>query len=177
MRSVQDGIEGIEGPEFRPFEAEPEEPKKRGRKKSEPKASSKKRSEPAPEPEIIDWDTFTTAITVASELLDEGLWHLGMDTDPNIGGASVWALDVHEAEVLVERIFKPRAERSEIVRLVIVTVNTAYGYYEAGLILGSRFAKTVYWAFTEGINVRMMSKERWVAIQAEIEAEANDDAR
>ncbi|MHB1701498.1 MAG: hypothetical protein ACYCSN_15470 [Acidobacteriaceae bacterium] len=135
-------------------------PKRRGRP---PKAQA---APPVPkEPPITEeeWGVFATAIVSFSELLDAGLWYMGMDTDPLITdqagmpGMPVMTFSLEEAETLVDSYKLLAKDRPPMHRAVRV-VNVAFQHYQAGFILASKFGAVMWHFITNGVNMRFGSK-------------------
>ena len=146
----------------------PEEPIKT-RKKPGPKPGSKRGQKKAEEPPVPptpkppeltdeDWLTFQVALITIFSLLDDGLWFLGMDTDVDLGGLPVMALDKDEAEKLAHSFQWIVRKRPAFARQVLV-VNEAYHHYESGMILGSRLVAVAGHFFKEGLNIRTNKAE------------------
>lgn len=135
-------------------------PKRRGRppgsknaKKKEETAAPPPKVEKPPEVTEKDWLVFKEALTTLSELVDEGLWCVGMDTDPELGGMPCFAFEEDEAERVAESFKWIVRKRPEFAKAVLI-INETYHHYETGMILGSRFLAIGTHFFQHGINVR-----------------------
>ncbi len=136
-------------------------PKRRGRP---PKNAATPTPTPK-EPPITEeeWGTFATAIVAFSELLDAGLWYLGMDTDPlitdarGIPGMPVMTFSLEEAETLVDSYKLLAKDRPPMHRAVRI-VNLSFQHYQAGFILATKFGAVMWHFITQGLQFRFASK-------------------
>ena len=154
-------------------------PRRRGRPPgSKNKPSSKKEETPAPAPKVEkppelsekDWTVFNAALIALSELIDEGLWYVGMDTDPEIGGMPCFSFEDDEAARVAESFKWIVKKRPEFGKAVLV-INETYHHYETGMILGSRFLAIGMHFFQNGINVRF-SKRPYIEEMQRMQEEA-----
>lgn len=111
-------------------------------------------------------DTFNMALIEFSKLTDSAIWHLGLDTDPDVPdmngnpGVPIWEMDEKEAAKVTGLFLAIGKNRPEVYK-AMRSVNIAYDYMLGGMILGSRFYETVIRVFEVGINFRM-SKPAWI---------------
>ena len=154
-------------------------PRRRGRPPgSKNKPSSKKEETPAPAPKVEkppelsekDWTVFNAALIALSELIDEGLWYVGMDTDPELGGMPYFSFEDDEAARVAESFKWIVKKRPEFGKAVLV-INETYHHYETGMILGSRFLAIGMHFFQNGINVRF-SKRPYIEEMQRMQEEA-----
>lgn len=110
-------------------------------------------------------DTLVVALMEFSEMFDQGLWHLGWDTDPTMPaadgtgtGVPLFAMERDEAEK-VARAFLKRGEQHAQIFVAARAVIAAYNDVEAGIILGSRFFAVVMMFFQEGVNFRLSRRD------------------
>lgn len=156
--------------------AEPAQEQKRG--KGRPKGSPNKKgtkAPPAPKKETgqksvakdekkqflplsdIEKENLKAALLMAHELIDAGLWHAGLDTDPELGGMPIWALDLDELEVVSDFIFA-MAEKRPAVNAAARKVIKVYEGWKLGTIYATRVGLTVYAFMTYGFNLRFSKK-------------------
>lgn len=114
------------------------------------------------------------AVSEAFDLLDGLLWHVGVDTDPKLGGMPIWHLEPDEAETLVKTLLR-LAERDVAWNARFRMVIMAADYYAAGRIVGVRLAETVFALIGQaehGIRFRLSKREayeEWEKLKAEAE--------
>ena len=105
------------------------------------------------------------ALMELSELADNGLWYLGLDTDPDVpdakgqDGVPIWTMSKKEAEKVTSSFLVMGRVRPEVFK-AMRAVTEAHAHLQAGLIVGSRFFQTGVMLFQTGINFRM-SKAAW----------------
>lgn len=114
---------------------------------------------------IEEQSIFVMAIRDMADLIDRGLWHVGLDTDRDVPtiegypGIPIWELDEKEAEK-VKNLFVALGKMRPEVIAAMRAVNQAHAYMQAGLILGERFLETGIQLFKTGINFRL-SQADW----------------
>lgn len=110
-------------------------------------------------------ETFVQAICDLAELLDTGLWHVGLDTDPSVPdregnpGVPIWQMTQREAKKVADSFVVLGKHRPELYK-AIRAVNQSHAHLQAGLIVGSRFVQTGMRFFEVGFNFRA-SKFAW----------------
>lgn len=108
---------------------------------------------------------FVMALMELSELADNGIWYLGVDTDPDVPdikgnpGIPIWSMTQKEAQKVTQSFMVMGKIRPEVYK-AMRAVTEAHFHLQAGLILGSRFFQTGVALFQTGINFRM-SKAAW----------------
>ena len=108
---------------------------------------------------------FVMALMELSELADNGLWYLGLDTDPDVPDAKgnpgdpIWTMTQKEAQKVTASFMVMGKARPEVFK-AMRAVTEAHSHLQAGLIVGSRFFQTGVMLFQTGINFRM-SKQAW----------------
>ena len=106
---------------------------------------------------------FIEAVITVSEMIDEGLWHLGLDSDPEMPdlqghpGIPIWTMDRDEAEVLTDVLIE-QGKRFPVIYGRMRQVIGLYHYLQAGMILASRMMETVLRLFQNGLNMRFSKK-------------------
>lgn len=114
-------------------------------------------SEPLTDEEKED---FVAVIQFATSLMDTGLWHIGLDTDPEMPtldgdmGVPIWAHDEDEARELLDFLLE-LAPRFPIVNREIRRAVALYHYVKLGLMEGQRLVTTVLMIVQNGINFRL----------------------
>jgi hypothetical protein len=109
---------------------------------------------------ITERETFVTALMDLSDMADEGLWHLGVDTDPDVpdrdgnAGVPIWHMDKDEAEKVMHSFLALGKHRPEVFK-AMRALNNAHDHLQAGIIVGSRFLETGLRFFESGINFRL----------------------
>lgn len=164
---------------LREMQAETEEAlnppkKKRGRpkgsgKKTEPAppppppptTKTKKKSSPLPptfQPlSENEKENLKAAIGLAHSLVDDGLWHAGLETDPELGGMPIWALDMDELETVADFYFKMAEKRPQLNHAARMVIKVYEGW-QVGAIYATRVGLTVYAFMTYGVNLRFSKK-------------------
>ena len=116
---------------------------------------------------ISEQGAFVQALTDLSDLMDSGLWYVGLDTDETVPdrkglpGVPIWHMDENEAKLVMNSFLAMAKHRPEIYK-VMRAVNSAHDRFMAGAILGSRFLETGIRFFQDGINLRF-SQKAWTA--------------
>lgn len=112
-----------------------------------------------------EYATFCMAIQDLSDLADQGLWHIGLDTDPDVPdrfgnpGVEIWHMESKEVKKVADLFMVLGKQRPEVYKMMRA-VNQSHAYLQAGLIVGSRFFQTGMRLFEVGVNFRM-SKAAW----------------
>ena len=108
---------------------------------------------------------FITALQDLSDMGDAGVWHLGLDTDPNVPdkqgnpGVPIMHMSPKEAQKVADLFMFLGKKRPEVYK-AMRAFNQSHVYLQAGLILGSRFWELGMHLFKEGLNFRW-SKADW----------------
>lgn len=118
------------------------------------KVLDKKQFEPLTQDER---ENLKMAIAMAHELIDDGLWFAGLDTDPDLGGMPIWALDMDELETVSDFIFA-MADRRPVVNAAARKVITVYNGWKIGAIYATRVGLTVFAFMTYGFNMRFSKR-------------------
>ena len=144
---------------FRLAEAPPDDVPPSPRAKKRPTAPAPARSgAKAPDPfrplESAERDAFREAMRLAHEVMDTGLWYLGLPTDPDEpGGMAIWALEQEELDTVVS-FYIMMAKRHPQMNAAARRVVQVMEYYEMGMVYASRVGLTVYAFMSYGINLR-----------------------
>lgn len=140
--------------------------------KSETVSKPKPKSKPSQDDDgLFSYEVLTpieramlgVALAQVSDLMDQGLWHLGLETDIDLGGRPIWHLDDDEIEILL-RTFDSLASRNQEwnhrARQVIVLAH----YYQSGMIVASRLWETgvaFYQGLASGFHFRLSRREAY----------------
>lgn len=101
-----------------------------------------------------EWKTFSDSLKLISELMDDGEFYLGLETDPEFGGEPIWALEDWEAEIVVES-YRVLAENRPRMNVVARQVNMVSTHAEAAIIVGSRVLLSLQRHLAEGLHFRI----------------------
>lgn len=123
---------------------------------------------------------FVQAIVDVSSLVDDGLWYLGMDTDPDTPdaegnpGIPIWTMTSEEAALVANSIYA-LAKINPVMNKAVRVGIQASKHFQAGVIVGSRFVETMMRIFETGINLRF-SRSAWIrSVQKAMESGGSSD--